>query len=281
MCEASALSHPPRSPSSSPGPSLPLSPPATDTSVGQHVFVVQGWGHIVIRKAIIHETPRYPAHRKTRLAHLLPLALRAVLPDPDGAARSQNPGPKPRPGHLRLLLQCLGLDSDRSPTPALGQRRPNRPQPVSGQKVFIVTSQTKSGWKGEECSHSAIVPPPPETGSQQATGKERVTKSKSASAPESAAAPAKVISSVRRSVYKGSTRDARQEHEGLEREHPVSIPGTPLVHGILGALRKLGRLGEVRDSRGGRLMSTPSLDGPSMCRPRSLEQATLVRGPGG
>ncbi|HQL80453.1 MAG TPA: hypothetical protein PLU91_19805, partial [Verrucomicrobiota bacterium] len=108
---------------------------------------------------------------------------------------------------------------------------------------FIVTIQTKSGWKGQEWSHNAIVPPPPEPVIQQPTGKTRVAKSKAPSAPESASAPAKVISPLRRSVYKGSTRDARQEHEGLEREHPASIPGTPLVHDLLGALRRLARLG--------------------------------------
>ena len=116
-------------------------------------------------------------------------------------------------------------------------------QPVPGQKVFIVTIQTKNGWKGQEWSHNAIVPPPPEPGSQQPTGKTRVVKSKAPTAPESASAPAKVISPLRRDVYKGSTRDARQEHEGLKREHPASIPGTPLVHGLLGALRGLVRLG--------------------------------------
>ncbi|HOC58110.1 MAG TPA: hypothetical protein PKI20_21005, partial [Verrucomicrobiota bacterium] len=75
------------------------------------------------------------------------------------------------------------------------------------------------------------------------TGKTRVAKSKAPSAPETAFAPAKVISPLRRSVYKGSTGDARQEYEGLKRGHPASIPGTPLVHGLLGALRRLVRVG--------------------------------------
>ncbi|HOC57947.1 MAG TPA: hypothetical protein PKI20_20175, partial [Verrucomicrobiota bacterium] len=101
----------------------------------------------------------------------------------------------------------------------------------------------KNGWKGQEWSHSAIVPPPPEPVIQQPTGKTRVAKSKAPSAPETASAPAKVISPLGRSVYKGSTGDARQEHDGLERGHPVSILGTPLVHGLLGALRRLGWLG--------------------------------------
>ncbi len=39
--------------------------------------------------------------------------------------------------------------------------------PVPGQKAFIVTSQTKNGWKGQEWVHSAIVPPPPEPKNQQ------------------------------------------------------------------------------------------------------------------
>ena len=34
-------------------------------------------------------------------------------------------------------------------------------QPIPGQKVFIVTSRTKNGWKGQKRLHSAIVPPPP------------------------------------------------------------------------------------------------------------------------
>ncbi|MDI9372407.1 MAG: hypothetical protein QM840_05245 [Verrucomicrobiota bacterium] len=37
-------------------------------------------------------------------------------------------------------------------------------------------------------------------------------------------------------VYKGCTSDAQPRNMGLKRGHPVSIPCTPLVHGLLGAL---------------------------------------------
>ncbi len=37
-------------------------------------------------------------------------------------------------------------------------------QPGPGQKVFIVTCQTKNGWQGQESVTSAVVPPPPPSG---------------------------------------------------------------------------------------------------------------------
>ncbi|HOC55312.1 MAG TPA: hypothetical protein PKI20_06810 [Verrucomicrobiota bacterium] len=118
-------------------------------------------------------------------------------------------------------------------------------QPTPGQKVFIVTSQTKNGWKGVDSMFSAIVPPPPESKNQQVTEKKKVTKAKSSAAPESATARVQVSSSLPRSVYKGSTRDARGEHKRLKRVHPVSIPCTPVVHGLLAALRRLGGLWRI------------------------------------
>ncbi len=116
-------------------------------------------------------------------------------------------------------------------------------QPAPGQKVFIVTSQTKNGWKGQDWVYSAIVPPPPESKNQQATEKTKVTKSKPSAAPKSAAAPAEVNSSFSRSAYKGSTPDAQGKHKGLTHEHPVSIPCTPVVHGLKVALWRPWKLG--------------------------------------
>ncbi|HOC56257.1 MAG TPA: hypothetical protein PKI20_11610 [Verrucomicrobiota bacterium] len=116
-------------------------------------------------------------------------------------------------------------------------------QPTPGQKVFIVTIQTKNGWKGVDSVFSAIVPPPPESKNQQVTGRTKVTKAKSSAALESAAAPGEVSSTLSGSVYNGSTPEAQGEHNGLERVHPVSIPCTPLVHSLLGALGWLGKLG--------------------------------------
>ena len=115
-------------------------------------------------------------------------------------------------------------------------------QPTPGQKVFIVTSQTKNGWKGVDSVFSAIVPPPPESKNQQVTERTKVTKAKSSTALESAAASGEVSSTLSGSVYKGSTPDAQGEHKGLKRVHPVSIPCTPVVHGLLAALGWLGML---------------------------------------
>ena len=116
-------------------------------------------------------------------------------------------------------------------------------QPTPGQKVFIVTSQTKNGWKGVESVFSVIVPPWPAGGEQQSNEKTKAKAAAATATPTSDSASAAVSSTLSRSVYKGSTRDARGEHKGLKRVHPVSIPCTPLVHSLLGALGWLGKLG--------------------------------------
>ncbi|OQC24577.1 MAG: hypothetical protein BWX68_01980 [Verrucomicrobia bacterium ADurb.Bin063] len=51
-------------------------------------------------------------------------------------------------------------------------------------------------------------------------------------------------------MYKGSTPEARQERMENKHEPPLSILGTPLVHGLLGAIGWLGRLGRLAAGAG-------------------------------
>ena len=115
-------------------------------------------------------------------------------------------------------------------------------QPAPGQKVFIITCQTKNGWKAQDHVTSAIVPPKPLADEQQ---RNQVTKAKEAAAvetPEGEAASTERNSLLPRAMYKGSTPDAPGVHTGQSLVHPVSIPGTPLVHGLRLALGRLARL---------------------------------------
>ena len=123
-------------------------------------------------------------------------------------------------------------------------------QPAPGQKVFIVTSQTRNGWKGPNWVHSAIVPLPSTAKSQQATEKAPVKKAKPASASPSSTARTTVSSSSSQAMYKGSTPEARQERMENKHEPPLSILGTPLVHGLLGAIGWVGRLGRLAAGAG-------------------------------
>ena len=105
-------------------------------------------------------------------------------------------------------------------------------QPVPGQKVFVVTCQHKNGWKGQDHVTSGIVPPGPLGGEQPGNEASKAGMPAAAGTPEAQAAPAQGISSSSSAMYKGSTPDARGLHSGLKRGHPVSILGTPLVHGV-------------------------------------------------
>jgi hypothetical protein len=118
--------------------------------------------------------------------------------------------------------------------------------PAPGQKVFIVTCQTRNGWKAQDHVFSAIVPPPPPPAKQQVPPEPVVTMAAPPTKPQSTSAPAKPSSSVSRAVYKGSTPDARGEHMGQPGAHPVSIPRTPLVQSLRLALWRLGMLGMPR-----------------------------------
>ena len=115
--------------------------------------------------------------------------------------------------------------------------------PAPGKKVFIVTCQTRNGWKAHDHVFSAIVPPRPPLGKQQSNEETKEKMPAASAQPESATAPAEPSSSVSQAVYKGSTPDARGMHKGLTGVHPVSIPCTPLVHGVRMALARLGVLG--------------------------------------
>jgi hypothetical protein len=116
-------------------------------------------------------------------------------------------------------------------------------QPRPGQKVFIVTCQTRNGWKARDSVTSAIVPPPSPSAKLYVAAETKVAMPESAVTPESQAAPVQDFPSVSRSVYKGSTPDAQREHKGLDREHPWSILCAPLVHGVRMALWRLRMAG--------------------------------------
>ncbi|HRY59564.1 MAG TPA: hypothetical protein P5097_12875, partial [Candidatus Paceibacterota bacterium] len=118
-------------------------------------------------------------------------------------------------------------------------------RPAPGQKVFIAVVQTRNGWKGQSRVHNAIVPPPPMLKSQQAAETARVKKSKSAAAPASTAAHKTVSSPSFQVMYKGSTSEARQEYMENKHESPLSLLCTPVVHGLMGALGWVGRVGRV------------------------------------
>ncbi|MBP7977727.1 MAG: hypothetical protein KA122_12980, partial [Verrucomicrobia bacterium] len=105
--------------------------------------------------------------------------------------------------------------------------------------------QTRNGWKGQSQVHNAIVPPPPMLKSQQAAETARVKKSKPTTAPASTAAHKAVPSPPFQAMYNGSTSEARQEHIENKHESPLSLLCTPVVHGLMGALGWLGRVGRV------------------------------------
>ena len=112
-------------------------------------------------------------------------------------------------------------------------------QPAAGQKVFVVTCQHKNGWKGQDHVTSAIVPPRPLAGEQPSSEVTKAEAPAAAGTPEAQVAPAQGISSSSSAMYKGSTPDARGLHNSLKRGHPVSIPGTPLVHSVKMAIIRL------------------------------------------
>ena len=115
-------------------------------------------------------------------------------------------------------------------------------QPAPGQKVFVVTSQHKNGWRGQDHVTSAIVPPRPVGDKQRGNEATKAEEAAAAETPGAQAAPVQGRSSLCRAVYKGSTPGARGMHQGLTHEHPVSIPGSPLVHALRMALAWLCRL---------------------------------------
>jgi len=116
--------------------------------------------------------------------------------------------------------------------------------PAPGKKVFIITCQTKNGWKAQDSVFSAIIPPPP--AKQQVPAEPALTTAAPTTKPQSASAPAEPSSSVSPAVYKRSAPDARGMHRDEPGVQPVSIPRTPLVHSLRVALRRLGMLGMSR-----------------------------------
>ena len=132
-----------------------------------------------------------------------------------------------------------------------------------GQKVFIVTCQTRNGWKAQESEFSACVPPlpnptpqaqdaskaaqnsvpaaPKTTGTPEVAQNQSVAPTTTPAAQASQTAAVQPSSSLSNAVYKGSTPDARGMHTLQPGVHPVSIPGTSLVHSLRLALGRLGR----------------------------------------
>ncbi|HRZ70109.1 MAG TPA: hypothetical protein P5037_11285, partial [Candidatus Paceibacterota bacterium] len=102
-----------------------------------------------------------------------------------------------------------------------------------------------NGWKGQSRVHNAIVPPPPILKSQQAAETAKVKKSKPAVAPASTTAHKTVPSPSFQAMYNGSTSEARQENMENKHETPLSLLCTPVVHGLMGALGWVGRVGRV------------------------------------
>ena len=115
--------------------------------------------------------------------------------------------------------------------------------PRPGQKIFIVTCQTKNGWKAQDYVFRAIVPPPPDPTPQQVPPEPIVTTASPAAPPPSSPAPAQPSSSSPPAVYMGSTPGARGGHSGESVVPPRSLPGASHVHSVWTALRRLGVLG--------------------------------------
>ena len=112
-------------------------------------------------------------------------------------------------------------------------------QPRPGQKVFVVTCQTKNGWKAQDHQTSAIVPPQPSPSEQLRIQPTKAEEAATTGTPEAQAAPPQGSPSLSRPVYKGSTPDARGVHRLAKLVHPWSILCTPLVHGLRSAIAKL------------------------------------------
>jgi hypothetical protein len=116
-------------------------------------------------------------------------------------------------------------------------------EPRPGQKIFVVTSQHKNGWKAPEHVTSAIVPPKPLPSDQPQTPEPQSEQPVSAEKSASQVAAAPGSSSLPRAMYTGCTPDARGMHKGPTGVHPVSLPCTPLVHGVRMAIARLGVMG--------------------------------------
>ena len=70
-------------------------------------------------------------------------------------------------------------------------------------------------------------------------------------------------------VYKGSTPDARGVYNRLKREHPLSFPCTPLVHGVQMELAGL----KTMEMPGG-AVGLAHIPARSVCRQRANERET-------
>jgi hypothetical protein len=101
-------------------------------------------------------------------------------------------------------------------------------EPRPGQKVFVVTCQTRNGWKAQDHETSAIVPPKAQAAEPQRAPSAKAEVVAAAVTPEAQSVPPQGRSSVYRAMYKGSTPDARELDKGLKPEHPWYTPCTRL-----------------------------------------------------
>ena len=96
-------------------------------------------------------------------------------------------------------------------------------EPRPGQKIFVVTSQHKNGWKAPEHVTSAIVPPQSLPSDQLKTPEPQSEQPVPAEKPTSQVTTAQESSSLSRAVYTGCTPDVHRMHEGCTRGRPVCI----------------------------------------------------------
>jgi hypothetical protein len=106
----------------------------------------------------------------------------------------------------------------------------------------MVTCQEKNGWKAQDHMASAIVPPWPLLGEAAATPETPPQALAPAEKPEAQPAPLQPSYSSLSYVYKGGTPDVPGLHTYLKRVQPLIILCTPLVHGFMVAMDKLGML---------------------------------------
>jgi hypothetical protein len=84
---------------------------------------------------------------------------------------------------------------------------------------------------------------------QQVSEKKQVINATTSAIPKPTIASAQVSPPLFQAVYKGCTTDAQGKLKEKKHVHPVSIPCTPVVHGLLAALKWLGML-EMTQRRG-------------------------------
>ena len=103
-------------------------------------------------------------------------------------------------------------------------------QPRPGQKVFIVTCQTRNGWKARPSVFSVVVPPPTQPVEQEVTAATKVTTFCGPGDPGGTGSRRPrhlfVASRCVQGEYTGCTAGAQGAEACASGEHPVYTPGT-------------------------------------------------------